>query len=80
MSYLPSPRLLYLYHPSPPSLRSEPFQCNGLPLGQRRSLLDTAKFRALGLGPAPHVIFVGMAFLWPRQLTIDVDERRMKIV
>ena len=58
----------------------EPFQCNGLPLGQRRSILDTAKFRALGLGPAPHVIFVGMAFLWPRQLTIDVDERRMRVV
>ena len=33
-----------------------------------------------GLGGAPHVIFVGLSFLWQRQLTIDVDDGRMTIV
>ena len=33
------------------------------------------------LGPrAPHVLFVGLTFLWQRTLTIDVDDRRMTIV
>ena len=57
----------------------QPFQCNGKPVGQRRGLVETLRWRALGLGPAPHVIFVGLAFLWQRKLTIDVDEGRMRI-
>ena len=32
------------------------------------------------LGRAPHGIFVGMALLWQRRVTIDIDENRMKIV
>ena len=39
--------------------------------------VDRLKLRALGLGSAPHVIFVGLAFFWQRQLTIDVDDGRM---
>ena len=57
----------------------EPFQCNGKPVGRRRGLVETLRWRALGLGPAPHVIFVGLAFLWQRTLTIDVDEGRMTV-
>lgn len=59
----------------------EPFQCNGLPLGRRRSLLEQLRTRlADGLGDAPHVIFVGLSFFWQRELTIDIDEGRMTIV
>ena len=57
----------------------EPFQCNGRPIGQKRSLVDDLRWRSLGLGPAPHVLFVGLAFLWQRRLTIDVDAMRMMI-
>ena len=53
------------------------FQCNGKPVGQRPGLADALKLRALGLGSAPHVIFVGLAFFWQRRLTIDVDDGRM---
>lgn len=58
----------------------QPFQCNGKPLGQRRSLTEELRFRGLGIGSAPHVIFVGLAFLWQRELTIDVDDGRMLIM
>jgi hypothetical protein len=57
----------------------QPFQCNGRPLGQRRPLRETLSFLSEGLGPAPHVVFVGLAFLWQRKLTIDVDAERMVI-
>jgi hypothetical protein len=33
-----------------------------------------------GLGERPHVLFVGLAFLWRRELTVDVDAGRMTIV
>lgn len=33
-----------------------------------------------GLGERPHVIFVGLAFLWRRELTIDIDSKRLSIV
>ena len=58
----------------------EQVQCNGRPVGAPKPLLETLRFRAEGLGPEPHVIFVGLAFLWPRKLTIDVDAGRMSIV
>jgi hypothetical protein len=32
-----------------------------------------------GLGDAPHVLFVGLAFLAPRTLTIDIDACRMAV-
>ena len=32
-----------------------------------------------GRGIRPYVIFVGLAFLWQRRLTIDVDARRLLI-
>ena len=32
-----------------------------------------------GKGGTPYVLFVGLAFLWQRQLTIDVDARRLTI-
>ncbi len=57
----------------------EPFQCNGMPLGKRRSLVEQLLTRTDGLGAAPHVIFVGMCFFWQRQITIDIDEGRMTI-
>ena len=33
-----------------------------------------------GRGGTPYVLFVGLAFLWQRQLTIDVDAQRLSIV
>ncbi|EOD12406.1 hypothetical protein EMIHUDRAFT_213644 [Emiliania huxleyi CCMP1516] len=33
-----------------------------------------------GLGERPHVLFVGLAFFWRRQLTIDVDDGRLAFV
>ena len=57
----------------------QPFQCNGRPVGQRRPLRETLAFLSEGLGPAPHVVFVGLAFLWQRRLTIDIDAARMTI-
>ena len=58
----------------------EPFQCNGRPVGRAKPLGEQLRFRALGLGPSPHVLFVGLAFLWQRKITIDVDDGRMTIV
>jgi len=52
-------------------------QCNGRPLGAPPSLLDSLRQRVDGLGEAPYVLFVGLAFLWTRTLTIDIDTRRM---
>ena len=33
-----------------------------------------------GLGSDPHVLFVGLAFLWDRRITIDIDARRIRVV
>ena len=30
-------------------------------------------------GEAPLVLFVGLAFLWQRRITIDIDEQRLAI-
>ena len=49
------------------------------PLGAPKPLIDRIKARADGLGDAPYVLFVGLAFLWKRTLTIDVDARRMTV-
>jgi len=58
----------------------EPYQCNGQPIGRRRSLLETLRVQlGDGLGEAPYVLFVGLAFYWQRLLTIDIDEGRMTI-
>jgi hypothetical protein len=47
----------------------------------RRTLAETRALFTDELGPrAPHVLFVGLAFLWQRTLTIDVDTERMTIV
>ena len=48
--------------------------------GRRRSYLSTLLQRVDGLGEKLHVLFVAAAFLWPRQITIDVDACRMLIV
>ena len=45
----------------------------------RRPLRETLSFLATGLGPAPHVLFVGMAFFWRRELTVDLDEGRLTV-
>jgi hypothetical protein len=59
----------------------QPYQCNGRPVGRRQSLLEAWRVRRRdGLGEAPHVLFVGLAFLWQRTLTIDVDDGRATIV
>lgn len=59
----------------------QPFQCNGKPLGRRQSLFEAWRLRLNdGLGEAPHVLFVGLAFLWQRSITIDVDDGRMTII
>mmetsp|Transcript_50352 Transcript_50352/g.100275 ORF Transcript_50352/g.100275 Transcript_50352/m.100275 type:complete len:102 (-) Transcript_50352:145-450(-) len=55
-------------------------QCNGKPLGAKPSALEAFQRSLDGLGDAPYVLFVGLTFLWQRQLTIDVDEARMLIV
>lgn len=55
-------------------------QCNGQPIGSEPSVFDRLSQRLDGLGEAPYVFFVGLTFLWPRELTIDVDEGRMSIV
>lgn len=55
-------------------------QCNGRPLGAKPPLVDLLRQRADGLGEAPYVLFVGLSFLWKREVTIDVDDRRMAIV
>ena len=34
----------------------------------------------LATGATPYVLFVGLAFLWQRQVTIDVDRLRLTIV
>ena len=47
----------------------------------RRTLAETRALFADDLGPrAPHVLFVGLAFLWQRTLTIDLDTERMTII
>jgi hypothetical protein len=49
---------------------------------RRRNVFEALSMQSDGLGPAdaqPHVLFVGMAFLWRRKLTIDVDARRLCI-
>jgi hypothetical protein len=47
----------------------------------RRTLAETRALFADDLGPrAPHVLFVGLAFLWQRTLTIDLDAERMVII
>ena len=47
----------------------------------RRTLAETLALFADDLGPrAPHVLFVGLAFLWQRTLTIDLDADRMVII
>ena len=47
----------------------------------RRTLAETRALFADDLGPrAPHVLFVGLAFLWQRTLTIDLDADRMVII
>ena len=35
--------------------------------------------RSLAPG-TPYVLFVGLAFLWQRQLIIDIDQRRLRVV
>ena len=55
-------------------------QCNGKPVGARPGMVDTLRQRLDGLGEAPYVLFVGLTFLWQRNLTIDVDAGRMTIV
>ena len=50
----------------------------------RRSGARFASRRALasrfdGLGERPHVLFVGMAFFWRRELTVDLDEGRLTV-
>ena len=57
----------------------EGIQCNGLPVGARRTVGQRVATLADGLGPKPYVLFVGLSFLWQRQLTIDIDEGRMMI-
>ena len=52
-------------------------QCNGRRLGEPPPLLDRLRVKADGLGEAPYILFVGLAFLWQRTLTLDVDDRRM---
>ena len=56
------------------------YQCNGKPIGAKPSAPETFRQRLDGLGEAPYVLFVGLTFLWQRELTIDVDEGRMTIV
>ena len=47
----------------------------------RRTLAETRALFADDLGPrAPHVLFVGLAFLWQRTLTIDLDAERVVII
>lgn len=47
----------------------------------RRTLAETRALFADDLGPrAPLVLFVGLAFLWQRTLTIDLDAERMVII
>lgn len=47
----------------------------------RRTLAETLALFTDGLGPQPpHVLFVGLAFLWQRTVTIDVDSERMTVV
>ena len=58
----------------------QPFQCNGRPVGRRQSVLEAWQLRRDGLGEAPHVLFVGLAFLWQRTITIDIVDGRMTIV
>lgn len=33
-----------------------------------------------GRGGTPYVLFVGLAFLWQRQVTIDIDRRRLQVI
>ena len=62
-----------------PCADGEQYQCSGEPVGRRRSLLAALRARGDGLGAAPHVLFVGLAFFWQRLITIDIDEGRMTI-
>jgi len=55
-------------------------QCNGKPIGVKPTIVDKFRQRLDGLGEAPYVLFVGLTFLWQRNLTIDVDEGRMTII
>ena len=52
-------------------------QCNGQPLGAPPPLRDRLRAKLDGLGDAPYILFVGLAFLWRRELTIDIDDGRM---
>ena len=47
---------------------------------KNQSAMQSLLARRDGLGDDPLVFFVGMAFLWRRELTIDIDSRRMRIV
>lgn len=47
----------------------------------RCTLAETRALFADDLGlRAPHLLFVGLAFLWQRTLTIDLDAERMVII
>lgn len=58
----------------------EHLQCRVGPISRRKSLLASWLARSDGLGDKPYVIFIGLAFLWQRELTIDIDSGRMRIV
>ena len=45
--------------------------------GLAEAISRARESRRDGLGRSPHVIFVGLAFLWRRPLTIDIDAGRM---
>ena len=57
----------------------QPVACDGTPINKKRSALSVWLARRDGLGVEPHVLFVGLAFLWRRQLTIDIDAARLTI-
>ena len=54
-------------------------QCNGQPLGAPPPILDRLRQKVDGLGEAPYILFVGLAFLWRTPLTIDIDDGRMLV-
>ena len=33
-----------------------------------------------GRGGTPYVLLVGLAFLWKRQVTIDIDQQRLQVI
>ena len=48
-------------------------------LGAPPPLIDRLRQKVDGLGEAPYVLFVGLAFLWRSPLTIDIDDGRMLV-